>query len=87
LDFATDAKMHSKEFEDNNGALGLTLSPMITPRTKYIGVKYHYFREHIDLEKGVMIHKIKSAEHKADILTKGFPEATFRTIRKLLTGW
>jgi hypothetical protein len=74
-------------FEDNNGALGLALSPRITPRTKYIGVKYHFFREHIGVDKGITIHKIESAEQKADIFTKGLPEATFRAIRKLLCGW
>jgi hypothetical protein len=77
LEFATDAKMHSKVFEDNNGALDLALSPRITPRTKYIEVKFYFFREHIGVEKGIMIHKIESAEQNPDTFTKGLPEATF----------
>jgi hypothetical protein len=36
LEFATDAQMHSKLFEDNNGALGLALSQRMNFRTKYI---------------------------------------------------
>jgi hypothetical protein len=88
LEFATDAKMHSKVFEDNNGALDLALSPRIIPSTNYIvGVKYHFFREHNGVEKGITIHKIESAEHDAAIFTKGLPEATCRTIRNLLRGW
>jgi hypothetical protein len=63
-------QMHAKVFEDNNGALGLALSPRITPRTKYIGIRYHFFREHIGMEKGITINKIDSAEQKADIFTK-----------------
>jgi hypothetical protein len=39
------------------------------------------------VDKGITIHKIESAEQKADIFTKGLPEATFRAIRKLLCGW
>jgi hypothetical protein len=85
-EFATDTKMHSKVCEDNNGALGLAVSPRMTPRTKYIGVKYHFFKSHIGEEKGITIHKIESAEQKADIFTKELPESTFRIIRKLLTG-
>jgi hypothetical protein len=86
LEIATDGKMHSKVFEDNNGALGLTLSPRINPRTNYIVVIYHFFREHNGAEKGIMIHKIKSAEQKAYNFMKGLSEATFRATRKLLTG-
>jgi hypothetical protein len=50
-----------------------------------ITMEYHFFKSHIGEEKGIMIHKIESAEHKADIFTKGLPEATFRIIRQLLT--
>jgi hypothetical protein len=82
LEFATDAKMHSKVFQDNNGAMGMALSPRITPRTEYIGVKYHFFREHIGVERGITIHKIESAEQKSDIFAKGLPEAPFRKLRK-----
>jgi hypothetical protein len=65
--------MQSNVFGNNNRDLSLALSPRITPRTKYIGVKYHFFIEHIGVEKGMKIHKIESAEPKADILTKGWP--------------
>jgi hypothetical protein len=39
--------MKSTAFEDSNGALGLATSPKMTPRTRHIAVKYHFFKEHI----------------------------------------
>jgi hypothetical protein len=73
LKFERDAKMHLKLFKDNNGALGPKVSPKITLRTKYIGVKYDFFSEHSGVGKGITIHKIESAEQKAYISTKELP--------------
>jgi hypothetical protein len=47
LDFATPALTHSTVFEDNNGALGLATAPKLTPRTKHITVRYHWFKSKI----------------------------------------
>ena len=38
---------HSKVFEDNNGALVLSTTPEMTPKSKHIAVKYHFFKEHV----------------------------------------
>jgi histone deacetylase 1/2 len=81
------ANTHSTVFEDNNGALSLASSPKITPRTKHIAVKYHFFRSHCGPTKDVRIVKIESKEQKADIFTKGLAEQPFQHIRKLLMGW
>ena len=40
-------RMYSKVFEDNNGALILASTPQMTPRSKHIAVKYHFFKEHV----------------------------------------
>ena len=80
-------QIHSTVFEDNNGALILASAPKLTPRTKHIAVKYHFFRSHIGEDKGIQIRKIDTAEQKADIFTKGLQAETFTTIRKLLMGW
>jgi len=87
LDFACPALVHSTIFEDNNGALGLALSPKMTPRTKHIAVKYHWFKSHIGKEHGILITKVESEFQKADIFTKGLAEDKFRAIQKLLMGW
>ena len=59
----------------------------MTPRTKRIGVKYHFFKSMIGPDKGIIIRRVDSAEQKADIFTKGLTQDTFETIRKLLMGW
>ena len=78
--------MHSVMFEDN-GALALATAPKLTPRTKHIAVKYHFFKEHIREEKKIRIVKIKSEFQKADIFTKGLPMVDFERIRELMMGW
>ena len=77
----------SHVFEDNNGAIGLAESPKLTPRTKHIAIKYHWFKDHIGEDKGILLQKIESENQKADIFTKGLTLDTFRKIRKLLMGW
>ena len=87
LNFTRPSMLHSHVFEDNNGALGLATSPKLTPRTKHIAVKYHWFRESIGEEHGVLLEKIASEDQKADIFTKGLTVDVFRKLRKLLMGW
>ena len=74
LDFAKPTIMHSTVFEDNNGALQLTTSPKITPRTKHIAVKYHFFKDKISIKngKGIGIKKVDLAQQVADILPRAF---------------
>ena len=87
LDYCKPAMIHSKVFEDNNGVLGLAESPKMTPRTKHIAVKYHWFKEHIGEDQGIILIKIESENQKADIFTKGLTLDLFRRVRKLLLGW
>jgi len=87
LEFCNPSLMHSQVFEDNNGALALAESPKMTPRTKHIEVKYHWFRDSIGEKNGIVLRKISSEDQKADILTKGLTLEVFRSIRKLLMGW
>ncbi len=74
-------------FEDNNGALALATAPKLSPCTKHIVVKYHWFKSHIGEDKGTHIKKVDSANQKADIFTKGLGEEVFRRVQKLLMGW
>ena len=87
LDFMKPAMIHSTIFEDNNGALGLATAPKLTPRTKHIGVKFHWFKSHIGEDKGILITNVESRNQKADIFTKGLPAELFEHVRKLLMGW
>ena len=75
-------------WEDNNGALTMANAqfPSMTPRSKHIAVKYHWFREH--LKKGeIEVKKIDTKFQKADIFTKGLLRAEYESKRKMLMGW
>jgi hypothetical protein len=88
LEISTELQstIHSRVFEDNNGALLLATSQRITSRTKYFLVKWHFFWEHV--KKGtVSILKIDTKEQRADYLTTGLSREVFETIRKLVQGW
>jgi hypothetical protein len=77
----------STVFEDNNGAIATAKSVKMTPRTKHIGVKYHFFKSHIVEGSGIILDKIDSNIQKADIFTKGLAPQKFAEIRHLLCGW
>ena len=72
-------------YEDNNGSIVVATSPRMTPTSKHIAVKYHWFRQHVGKE--FVIRKIKSENQKADIFTNGLQGQIFVRIRKLLCGW
>ena len=75
----------STVYEDNNGAIVVAKSPRMTPSSKHIAVKYHWFRKHVGKE--FVILKIESENQKAEIFTKGLQGQIFVGIRKLLCGW
>ena len=37
----------SNIYEKNNGAIAVETSPRMTPTSKHISVKYHWFRQHV----------------------------------------
>ena len=78
----------SKVWEDNVGTQNLANSkgPLMTSRTKHIGIKYHWFREMI--QKSVIgVVRIPTKEQRADIFTKGLTRFPYEHQRKLLMGW
>ena len=72
-------------YEENNGAIVVTTGPSMTPTSKHIPVKYHWFRQHVG--KKFVIRNIESENQKADIFTKVLQGRVFARIRKLLCGW
>jgi len=83
----TTSLVRSTVFEDNQGCLSLVNVPKMSPRNKYLALKYHFFRSHIGEAKGIVAVYINTAEQRADIFTKGLPPTQFAIIRKLLMGW
>ena len=87
LSFLQTSLVRSTVFEDNMGCLSLVNVPKMSPRNKYLALKYHFFRSQIGESKGIVAKYVNTKEQKADIFTKGLPEAQFQHIRKLLIGW
>ena len=87
LEFAQTSLVRSTVFEDNQGCLSMVNTPKMSSRNKYLSLKYHFFRSHIGKHKGIEAKWIETTKQKADIFTKGLPEAQFVAIRKLLMGW
>jgi hypothetical protein len=83
----TNSIIKSTVFEDNNGAISTATAVRMTPRTKHIAVKYHFFKSHINVGTGISLSKIDTNLQKADIFTKGLAPQKFAEIRKLLCGW
>ena len=78
----------SRVYEDNEAALkhAVTSLPKLSPRTKHIAVKYHWFKRKIEL--GVIeMFPISTKNQKADIFTKGLGTTEFKEKRELLMGW
>jgi histone deacetylase 1/2 len=75
-------------WEDNNAALTIANSPYLnmTPRTKSIAVKYHWFRQHL-IPGEIEVVRIDTKVQKADIFTKGLAKQEFESKRKMITGW
>ena len=87
LDLGANVSTISTVFEDNQGCLSLVNVPKMSPRNKYLALKYHFFRTHIGEDKGIVAKYISTKLQKADIFTKGLTGDSFKSIRKLLMGW
>ena len=76
----------STVYEDNNGARTVATCPRLTPTSKLIATKYHWFRQHVESGE-IDIKRVDSKNQLADIFTKGLQGNIFVAIRKLLCGW
>ena len=78
----------STVFEDNTPAMTLATTdpPRMTPRSKSLAVKYHWFRSKLS-PTSIVIKHVASAENVADIFTKALPFDAFVRHRKTLCGW
>eukprot|EP00957_Ditylum_brightwellii_P211584 15366340-Ditylum_brightwellii.AAC.2 len=82
----TEETTISMVWEDNVGVLTLDNNPLprMTPCSKHITVKYHWFREWINNKDSPFI--IASDLQKADILTKPLGNIHFREKQQMLMG-
>ncbi len=92
LSYGNKISKISTVFEDNRAAkiLATTDPPRLTPRSKSLAVRYHWFRSHLGVNKdgsGIVIHDVASAQNKADFLTKALNHADFVANRLAVCGW
>ena len=68
-------------YEENNCAIVVATSPIMNPTPKHISVKYHWSWNNVGKE--ILIMKIESENHKADIFTKGLQGEFFSGLGSL----
>jgi hypothetical protein len=70
----------STVYEDNDACLKFARMPKLTPRTKHIGVPYHWFRSQVE-NLSIHIERVATNDQLADQFTKGLPTEPFRAAR------
>ena len=81
-------------WEDNQAALQLSTKnpPRMTPRSKHIGIKYHWFRAHLSSptstdSNGIFMKPIATTDQLGDAFTKPLDPGPFEVARKKIMGW
>ena len=88
LGLSTRPSTISTVFEDNRACriLATTDPPRLTPRSKSLAVKHHWFRSHLSPES-IIMKDVPSAEQKGDGFTKPLALAPFLAFRRSVCGW
>jgi hypothetical protein len=76
----------SNVYEDNAACIKLAMMPKLSPRTKHIGIPWHWFRSKI-INLEVSVIAVDTASQLADQYTKGLPQESFERGRKAVMGW
>ena len=76
----------SKVYEDNAACLKFASTGQLSPRTKHIGVPYHWFRSKV-ITLDIQILPVFTTDQLADIFTKCIPNPTFGSLPRLRMGW
>ena len=83
---APKAQIKCKVYEDNSGALEMAKEYKYRPRTKFLNIKLHHFRDYV--ERGeIKILKVSTDNQHADYLTKPLNEVTLQRHRRAIQGW
>ena len=81
----------STVFEDNRAAkiLATASPPRLTPRSKHIALRHHWFRSHLKVRdgSGIQIVDVQSKLNKADMFTKAQHKDAFEANRLAVCGW
>jgi hypothetical protein len=78
--------IHCKLFEDNKGTMEMANILKMAPRTKYLNIKYHFFRQNV--QKGILqVLHIKEADQAPDIFTKALDLISFQKHHYKIMEW
>ena len=78
-------KIHCKVYKDKSGALEMAKEYKYKPRTKFLNIKLHHFRDYV--ERGeIKIHKVSTHDQRADYLTKPLDGVTHNKHRNKVQG-
>ncbi len=75
-----------KFFKENCSCIVVAESAHLMPRTKHIGIKYHYFHEFVKSSRA-KIHPIRTTEQVADIFTKPLSDGQFQYLCQIFMKW
>jgi len=78
--------VHCKAFEDNSGALELSIVPKMRPRTKHINNVYHHVRSFVR-DGLISVSKIGTEDQVADIFREPLSLDLFMKHRKTLLNY
>ena len=76
----------STVFEDNAACLKFAQTGQLSPRTKHIGIPYHWFRSKVH-SLDIAIVAVSTSDQLADPFTKGLCAVKFQHARRILMGW
>ena len=76
----------STVYEDNHACLKFARMAQLSPRTKHIGIPYHWFRTQV-LNLSIHIEPVPTTKQLADQFTKGLSLVPFQISRRILMGW
>ena len=76
----------STVYEDNHACLKFARMAQLSPRTKHIGIPYHWFRAKVE-SLDIIIQPIATNKQLADQFTKGLSVVPFEISRRIIMGW
>ena len=73
-------------YEDNHACLKFARMAQLSPRTKHIGISYHWFCTKVE-SLDIHVEPIATTWQLADQFTKGLSVVSFEHSRQILMGW
>ena len=67
-------------YEDNQGAIAMSLNPSHYSKTKHIHIRHHFIREKVE-DNNIQVKYISTENMLADMLTKALPYHKFIKFR------